>query len=104
MLNGNKMKKNKDPITLLSEQISSIENKYNTATKKIDEEDLIVVLLTAVPFEYQAILTCEQQRLKGTNLKLSDLEVVMNQYWRQTETNASLLSCPFPYLSCAASA
>jgi hypothetical protein len=64
MLNGVKMKKGEGPATLF-QQISSIENKYNTATKQIDEEDLIAVVLDAAPMEYQAILTSEQRR-RGT--------------------------------------
>jgi hypothetical protein len=40
VLNDIKMKKGKDPATLF-EQISSIENKCNAATKKINEDDLI---------------------------------------------------------------
>ncbi len=40
MLAGIKMKKNEDP-SVLFDQISGIEARHNTATKKIDEEDLI---------------------------------------------------------------
>jgi hypothetical protein len=50
------MKKGKDPATLF-EQICGIEIKYNTATKKIDEDDSIAVVLDAAPSEYQALLT-----------------------------------------------
>jgi hypothetical protein len=79
-----KKKKSEDPATLF-EQISSIEYKYNTSTKHIDEEDLIAVILDAAPMEYQSILTTEQ-RMKGASVTLSDLEVVMSQYWRQTKS------------------
>jgi hypothetical protein len=61
-LNNIKMKKGKDPATPF-EQICSIENKCNTATKKIDEDDLIAVVLDAAPSECQALLTSEQCRL-----------------------------------------
>jgi hypothetical protein len=81
MLNGIKMKKGEDPATLF-EQISSIENKYNK-NGKIDEEDLIAVVLDAAPSDYQSILTIEQ-RLHPTDLKLEHLGTCMNQYWRQT--------------------
>ena len=81
MLNGIKMKKGEDPVTLF-EQISSIENKYNK-NGKIDEEDLIAVVLDAAPSDYQSVLTIEQ-RLHPTDLKLDHLETCMNQYWRQT--------------------
>ena len=43
-LNKVKLKKGADPATLF-EQISSIENKYNTATRIIDKEDLIAVVI-----------------------------------------------------------
>jgi hypothetical protein len=82
ILNGIKMKKNEDP-TVMFEQISRIKNKYNmTTTKKIEEEDLIAVVMDASSIEYQTILTTEQ-RHQGINLKLSDFESAMNQHWRQ---------------------
>ena len=81
-LNGVRMKRGQDPSTLF-EQISAIENRYNTSARKIDEEDLIAVVLDSAPVEYQGLLTAEE-RLKGTTLALSDLETVMEQYWRQT--------------------
>jgi hypothetical protein len=84
VLNNIKMKKSKDPATLF-EQICSIANKYNTATKKIDEDDLIAVVLDAAPSEYQALLTSERRRL-GTSLKIDDLEAIMGQHWRQTHS------------------
>ena len=71
MLNGVRMKKGQDPATLF-DQLSAIEYKYNTATKTIDEEDLIAVVLDSAPVEYQGLLTAEE-RLKGTALVLSDL-------------------------------
>ena len=47
-----KMKNGMDPSTLF-EQISSVKNKYNTVTKKIDEDDLIALVLdNASPAEY----------------------------------------------------
>lgn len=84
VLNKIKMKKGKDPATLF-EQISSIENKYNTPTKKIDPDDLIAVVLDSAPNEYQSMLTSEQRRL-GATVTIEDLETIMNQYWRQTQT------------------
>ena len=54
------MKANQDPSTLF-EQISAIQNRYNTSTRKIDEEDLIAVILKAAPKDYQAVLTIEQR-------------------------------------------
>ena len=46
---------------------------------------MIAVVLDAAPIEYQALLTAEQ-RIKGATVTLSDLQVVMNQYWRQTKS------------------
>ena len=77
-----KIKKGKDPSTLF-QQISNVKNKYNAATKKINEDDLIAVVLDAATAEYQLLLTSEQHRL-GSALKIDDLEVIMNQYWQQT--------------------
>ena len=83
VLNVIKMKKGKDPSTLF-EPISSVKDKYNTATKKIDEDDLIAGVLDAAPAEYQLLLTGEQRRL-GSALKIEDLEAIMSQYWQQTQ-------------------
>jgi hypothetical protein len=79
------MKAHQDPTTLF-EQISAIQNRYNNASRKIDEEDLIAVILKAAPKDYQAVLTVEQ-RVKGDNLVLADLESAMHQHWRQTKAN-----------------
>ena len=60
MLNGVKMKKGSNPATIF-EQLSTIENRYNTTTRRLDDEDKIAVVLSAVPDEYQAMLTNEQR-------------------------------------------
>jgi hypothetical protein len=83
-LNKITMKRNADPATLF-EQISSIENQYNAPGKKIEEADLIAVVLDAAPAEYQAVLTAEQRR-RGTDLCVADLEEAMNQFWRQNQS------------------
>jgi Zinc knuckle len=67
---------------MLFKQISSIENKYNK-NGKIDEEDLVAVILDTAPSDYQSVLMIEQ-RLHPTDLKLEHLEMCMNQYWQQT--------------------
>ena len=77
-----RMKKNDDPATLF-EQLSAIENQYNTATQQIDEEDMIATVISAAPTEYKPTVSAEQ-RLKGNQLKLQDLEEAMSQYWRQS--------------------
>jgi hypothetical protein len=81
-LSNIKMKRNDDPATLF-EQISAIENRFNTHTRHIEEEDLIAVVLDAAPQDYQSLLAAEQ-RIKGAAITLADLEAAMNQYWRQT--------------------
>ncbi len=47
---------------------------------------MIAVILKAAPKDYQAVLTVEQ-RVKGDNLVLADLESAMHQHWRQTKAN-----------------
>ena len=81
MLNKVTMKPNDDPRVIF-EQLSTIENRYTTATQRIEKEDLIAVVLDAAAKEYQAVLTCEQ-RVKGTSIELIDLETAMNQHYRQ---------------------
>jgi hypothetical protein len=54
MLASVSMKDNDDPATLF-EQISAIENKYNTATNKIEEEELIAVVMSAAPKAYVSV-------------------------------------------------
>lgn len=73
------MKKKEDPATIFN-RLCSIESCYNTETRKIEEEDQIAVVLSAAPVEYKGVLLSEQQA-KGSNLKLEDLESVMNQHF-----------------------
>jgi hypothetical protein len=79
-LNKVTMKQDADPATLF-EQLSAIENRYNTASRKIKEEDLIAVVIDAAPEQYQSLLTNEQLRLQN-NLKLEDLSKAMNALWQ----------------------
>jgi hypothetical protein len=81
MLNGVKMKKGEDPVTLFK-QLRNIENRYNTATQTLEEDNMIAVVLGAATSEYQSIVTAKQRRLGG-NITLDNLEECMNQYWRQ---------------------
>jgi hypothetical protein len=83
MLSKLKMKKDEEP-SILFEQLSAIENRFNKPGEQIpDGDDLIAAVLTAAPKEYVSILTAEQ-RSKGTALPLTDLELAMTQHWRQT--------------------
>jgi len=79
------MKAHQDPTSLFK-QITAIQNRYNNASRKIDEEYLIAVILKAAPKDYQAVLTVEQ-RFRGDKLLLADLESAMHQHWRQTKAN-----------------
>jgi hypothetical protein len=72
-LNKIMAKKAADPATLF-EQLSAIKNQYNTATRKIEEEDLIAVIVDAAPEQYQSVLTNEQLQLQD----IEDLSKAMN--------------------------
>jgi hypothetical protein len=50
-----KMKKGKNVSTVF-EQISSLGNKYNTASNKIVNQDLIAVVLDVARVKHQAVL------------------------------------------------
>ena len=80
-LNKVSMKKDEDPTTLF-EQLSAIENAYNTESRKIDEDDLVAVILDKAPKEYKSVITAEQQA-RGENLTLDDLEKAMDHLYRQ---------------------
>ena len=77
MLNQITMNKKEDPSTLF-EQLSKIENQFNTA---IGKEDAIAIILDAAPAEYQSVLNAEQ-RAKGSDITLQDLADTMDQQWR----------------------
>ena len=86
MLNKISMKKDLNLATLF-EQIASVENRYNSAIRKIPKDkQLIAVVLDKSTKDYKAVLMVEQ-RVKGTSLKLEDLELAMNQHWCQIGTN-----------------
>jgi hypothetical protein len=72
MLSKVKMKKDEEP-SILFEQLSAIENRFNKPGQQIPDDDLIMAVLTAASKEYVSILTAEQQS-KGTALLLTDLE------------------------------
>ena len=84
MLNEVSMKKDDDPSTIF-EQLSSIENRYNTADRQMEQEDMIAVVLHAAPEKYQSVLTTEQ-RIQKDDISLEHLETAMTQLWRQTNT------------------
>src|SRR5688572_13258889 len=79
-LNGVTMKLEDNPASLF-ETLSGIKNRYQSASVKVTEEELIATVLEKAPWEYSTVLTCEQ-RVKGVSLALSDLCDAMNQLWR----------------------
>jgi hypothetical protein len=48
-----------DP-SILFEQVTAIQNWYNTVAHQIDEEELIAVIMGAAPEKYLSVITCEQ--------------------------------------------
>ena len=84
-LNKITMKKGSNP-TLLFEDLSGIEEKYMILGQKIDESDLIAIVLDVATDDYQVVLTTEQRR-RGRELTLSDLEDAMYQHYRQATRN-----------------
>jgi hypothetical protein len=82
------MKTDDDPRVLFN-QLATIQSEYNNATQKIDPYDLIAVVLEKAPDKYKSILTAEQ-RHKGTNLTLEDLNNCMNDLFRTMTPNRSV--------------
>jgi hypothetical protein len=58
MLGKVKMKKDDEP-SILFEQLSAIENRFNKPGEQIPDDDLIAAVLTVAPKEYLLILTAE---------------------------------------------
>eukprot|EP00957_Ditylum_brightwellii_P186544 14202968-Ditylum_brightwellii.AAC.1 len=65
------MKKKDDPGVLF-EQISGLQNRYDTASFQVSMEEQIAIVLDKAPTEYNTVLTCEQ-RQKGSTLSITDL-------------------------------
>jgi hypothetical protein len=78
------MKADEDPRTLFN-QLASIQSVYNNAARKIDQDDLIAVVLEKAPEKYKSILTAEQ-RSKGANLTLTDLNSCMHDLYRTLQS------------------
>jgi hypothetical protein len=82
------MKSDDDPKVLFN-QLATIQSAYNNATQKIDPFDLIAVVLEKAPNKYKSSLTAEQ-RNKGTNLTLTNLNNCMNDLFRTMTPNHSV--------------
>jgi hypothetical protein len=81
MLNG--VLDAEDP-SILFEQVRAIQNRYDSDAHRIDEEELISIVMAAAPEIYLSVITCKQ-RVKGNQMCLHDLEIVMYQLWRQSK-------------------
>jgi hypothetical protein len=81
-----KMKVEDDPRILFN-QLATIQSAYNDATRKIDPDDLIAVVLEKAPEKYKSILTAKQRHV-GTGLTLSDLNSCINAVFRTTNPNS----------------
>jgi hypothetical protein len=79
------MKADDDPRVLFS-QLATIQSAYNSTTQKMDPYDLIAVVLEKVPNKNKSILTAEQ-RNKGANLSLTDLNNCMTDLFRTMNPN-----------------
>jgi hypothetical protein len=80
-LNDVSMKKYDDPA-IFFEQLAEIEVAYAGTTIKITEQDCIRVVFATAAEKYHSVLTPEQ-RTKGADLTMDDLEDAINQLWRQ---------------------
>jgi hypothetical protein len=74
----------KDNPATIFEQLSVIKNQYCTMKQKIEEEDLIAIVISAAPKFYQTLLATEQLRL-GSNIKIDDMRTAMNTLWRSID-------------------
>jgi hypothetical protein len=81
ILNDVSMKKNEDPA-ILFEQLAEIEVAYADTTIKITEQGCIGVVFATAAEKYHSVLTSEQ-RTKGADLTMDDIEDAVNQLWRQ---------------------
>jgi len=79
-LNNVRMSNGENPKKLF-EQLAAIENAYKSEDQYIDEDDMIAVVLGQAPKAYSAVLATEQ-RIRGDELRLQDLEFAMNAQWR----------------------
>ena len=74
------MGKTDDPSKLF-EKIASIKNAFQTNKQTVDEEDLLATVLKKASEEYASILATEE-RTKGANLTLENLEAAMDTEYR----------------------
>lgn len=66
----------------LFEQLSRVEEAYQSNGQTVNPHDMIAVVFTVAPDKYQDVLSAVQLEKKN-NLDISDLETAMYQVWRQ---------------------
>jgi hypothetical protein len=77
-LNQITIQKERNSILFL-ERLASIQDRFLATGLKIDESELIAVVLDVAPVEYQSVLTAEQSLRKGEHTLLN-LEIFMRQH------------------------
>ncbi len=75
------MKHKKEDPTIMFEAISTVQNHYQGTSIAIAKEELIAIVLDKSMPEYKSVITSEQ-RVKGTQVTLEDLQSAMYDYWR----------------------
>eukprot|EP00957_Ditylum_brightwellii_P058357 4424964-Ditylum_brightwellii.AAC.1 len=78
-LNSVLMKRKDNPVVLF-DQISRLQNRYNTATFQVSMEEQIAMVLDKAPMKYSTVLTCEQ-RTRGQLLTINNLQSAMTQLY-----------------------
>lgn len=77
------MRAGQDP-DMMSKKISWINNKCVAQLGSLDEAELVAVVLSKAPAEYQAVLAMEQW-LKGETVTTDNLIAAMNLHYRGTK-------------------
>lgn len=79
-LNGVKLSSGENPKKMF-EQLAAIQNAYSNSERNIGDDELVAVVLGQAPKAYTTVLATEE-RIRGDNLTLKDLEQAMNVQWR----------------------
>ena len=67
-------------------KLKALSNRYDTDTKKIDEDDFVAAILTQAPDQYASALGLEQRNASKANHDLTVKELIdtMSDQWRIT--------------------
>ena len=79
-LNRVKMSRKEDPDTLFL-QLASIESEFSNKTLKIEQDDLVAVVIEKSPVEYAQAIAAEK-RVKQNQLTVDDLQKAMKEQYR----------------------